>query len=428
MEAYAHVGITIPRTTYEQCKVYILAKGAKLEAGDLLFIAGSDGTAAEPGHVMIFMEDGWVFQAPFTGEPVGRYAYDTTQYIVATRPALALVPAPVVSPPPTQAELDAHHMVHLPDAAAADLARKNGWAIRYWIHERFLTAPPGYPTAGLPQYAHVGYDKPRPRLAGKRGSRIGELHFPELELHKFKTTALPPLAPTGDVRHGLLGQNLGMLGNDEYGDCGPAATEHIRMIQAAISTTDGKTLYEEGFRVPHTAYTEGLYFAYGRAMGEQGLHPDQGVSNATWLLWLYQQKIIEFFAEVNVVAGVINGDNAAARAHRAMLEFHGCLVAVSLTDDAEQLFQEGLPWTTANGETPDPNEGHDIALAAYSAAGDTFATWGAWQDATIDWDNECIGECWVVGTKALASEAGYDVAAVTAVLDTLTDIHLPTAA
>ncbi len=407
--------------------MYVLPKDAKLEPGDLLFIAGSDGTVAEPGHVMIFIEDGWVFQAPFTGEDVGKYAYDTTQYDVATRPALAL-PLPVV--PPTVEQLAAAKMVLLPNQAAAFLARRNGWTVRYWIHQQFLAAPPGFPTTGLAEYANIHYESPRPaRQAGKRGVRINELHLPDLELHKFKSTApLPPLPTSGDVRCSL--ENIGMLGNDEFGDCGPAATEHIRMMQAAISTINGQTTWVPGFRIPHTAYTEGLYFAYGRAMGEGGLHPDQGVANATWLLWLYQHKIIEGFAEVNVNAssGLINGDNAAARAHRAMIEFQGCLVAVSLTDDAEQLFQEGLPWTTANGETPDPQEGHDIALGAYSPTGDTFGTWGAWEESTIDWDNECIGECWVIVTKELAERSGYNFAAMTAVLDTLVDAHLPAAA
>ncbi len=38
--------------------------------GDLLFSAGSDGTAANPGHVGMYIGSGLVIEAPQTGEPV----------------------------------------------------------------------------------------------------------------------------------------------------------------------------------------------------------------------------------------------------------------------------------------------------------------------------------------------------------------------
>ena len=37
-----------------------------------------------------------------------------------------------------------------------------------------------------------------------------------------------------------------------------------------------------------------------------------------------------------------------------MQAFHGCYVGVDLTDDADELFQQGEPWTLANSEEPDP--------------------------------------------------------------------------
>jgi hypothetical protein len=71
MMAYRAAGIDLPRTTYQQ----VLAGTAvssldQVQPGDLLFTAGSDGTAANPGHVGMYVGFGLVVQAPQTGEPV----------------------------------------------------------------------------------------------------------------------------------------------------------------------------------------------------------------------------------------------------------------------------------------------------------------------------------------------------------------------
>jgi hypothetical protein len=69
MMAYRAAGITIPRTTFQQVlvgtPVYSLSQ---IEPGDLLFTAGSDGTATDPGHVGMYIGSGLVIQAPETGE------------------------------------------------------------------------------------------------------------------------------------------------------------------------------------------------------------------------------------------------------------------------------------------------------------------------------------------------------------------------
>jgi cell wall-associated NlpC family hydrolase len=71
MMAYRAAGISIPRTTFQQVlvgapRLWHWSAGAR----DLLFSAGSDGTAANPGHVGIYIGSGLVIEAPETGEPV----------------------------------------------------------------------------------------------------------------------------------------------------------------------------------------------------------------------------------------------------------------------------------------------------------------------------------------------------------------------
>ena len=68
MMAYEAAGISLPRTTFQQVNVgtpvYSLSQ---LEPGDLIFTAGSDGTATNPGHVGMYLGEGLVVEAPETG-------------------------------------------------------------------------------------------------------------------------------------------------------------------------------------------------------------------------------------------------------------------------------------------------------------------------------------------------------------------------
>ena len=253
--------------------------------------------------------------------------------------------------------------------------------------------------------SHVTAPSGPARKAGKRGKRPA-VHVPELRLHNFRRAAPEPPPAAADVSCGIV--DWGMLGNDTIGDCGPCATEHDRMVKACVSpaTPTAAPGYEQGFVMPTAAATLSLYYAYGIAQGEPGPSPDQGVDNASWLAWLFSQGVIEAYAEVDVAS-----PGAADRVHRAMVDFRGVIVGTHLTDDAEALFEAHEPWTTATGESPDTNKGHDILLVAYDDTGDTFVTWGADQKSTLAWDAACIDEAWVILTKEDADRAGYDFAA-----------------
>lgn len=192
----------------------------------------------------------------------------------------------------------------------------------------------------------------------------------------------------------------GMLGNDQYGDCGPAATEHYRMAKAGTADITNAS----------DAATEALYFAYGRAQGEPGSHPDQGVDNASWLKWMFDNGYITAYARVDA--------NDADAVRMAMLNFSGVLVGCSLADQAEQEFNDHRPWTITAAERPDPQEGHDILLVAYDSAGETFVTWGALQRATVAWESgEAHAgdlEAWVIMTNEDAARNGVDLDALRA--------------
>lgn len=67
---YKLLGISIPRTSEEQAKFGTAVNANQLQPGDLVFAAGSDGTAAAPGHVGLYAGGGQVIEAPHTGAVV----------------------------------------------------------------------------------------------------------------------------------------------------------------------------------------------------------------------------------------------------------------------------------------------------------------------------------------------------------------------
>jgi cell wall-associated NlpC family hydrolase len=76
IKAWAAAGVTIPRTTEYQVHTGVAVTSvAAMQPGDLIFIPGSDGTMAHPGHVAMYIgRDGsgrqWLVQAPHTGTVV----------------------------------------------------------------------------------------------------------------------------------------------------------------------------------------------------------------------------------------------------------------------------------------------------------------------------------------------------------------------
>ncbi len=85
--AYAAVGTHLARTTYQWQQDGPVIPLAQIQPGDLLFSAGSDGTAANPGHVVMYLGDARVIQAPKAGQDVQTGPLDLAGVVAATRPA-----------------------------------------------------------------------------------------------------------------------------------------------------------------------------------------------------------------------------------------------------------------------------------------------------------------------------------------------------
>jgi cell wall-associated NlpC family hydrolase len=85
--AWRAAGVNLPRTTYQQVDAGTpVASISELQPGDLIFIPGSDGTPSNPGHVGMYVGNGWLINAPYTGQDVQFALVSTWQsQIVALR-------------------------------------------------------------------------------------------------------------------------------------------------------------------------------------------------------------------------------------------------------------------------------------------------------------------------------------------------------
>lgn len=86
---YSQSGVSLPRTSQEQSNVGTPVPSlAQAQPGDLLFFAGSDGTASSPGHVGIYVGNGQMIDAPYTGTVVQQQSVAGSGTVVAIRRVL----------------------------------------------------------------------------------------------------------------------------------------------------------------------------------------------------------------------------------------------------------------------------------------------------------------------------------------------------
>lgn len=249
------------------------------------------------------------------------------------------------------------------------------------------------------------------------------------ELHaRFKTTAeygfaFPavtyPIDKSGGVTDFGMGGNgpdptLTVNGGNPMGDCGPNAvpknvnqtTAHLLGVEyAALTSNQIATLY-----ATYEAIQAGSSW---RPVGIDWVMPeglDAGVDLGSWLLWLFQQKLIEGFLRLEL-----------SEMDAALQTFDAVVVGVSLNDQADQQCENDQPWDIGMGDEPDPQDGHAIQrLAVESPTGlRKWATWGQVQPSTERWDQKCPQQAFAVLTEEQAVAVAFPYAALLADLKAL---------
>jgi hypothetical protein len=212
------------------------------------------------------------------------------------------------------------------------------------------------------------------RTPGLRGRLpklpVGE-RLPLRYLHEYAPNPLPPPVYPIDVSGGI--SSWLMLGNDKYGDCTFAGRQHYRMAKAA------RAQKVETWETSDELVAEYLDYNHGQ---------DDGANIATLLQsWFKAGKILAFAPVDHTRPEMVDS---------ALSLFTGVYAGVCLTDDADDLFSQGQPWTVANGQQPDSQEGHCIIKVKADGKTDGWVTWGAEQSSTTDWTAACLDEAWVI--------------------------------
>ena len=221
--------------------------------------------------------------------------------------------------------------------------------------------------------------------------RVGphrESHEPRLMATKFLASDQTPvegfLKWNGTAN---IGERWNMLGNDKWGDCGPAATNHYDMAKAQQPQLAGQ------LGRPKFTGVLGTYFAYGMAMGEVGQppnnpnQPDQGVDNASWLGWLYKEGLIYGYGEVPLKYL----DWFAQTARGAICG----LVIDGNTAEADFSWSPKTPWSAM----PNAADGHDVLLIITNRDGSGgLVTWGAVQPFAPEFRVQ-ITDAWIIYDK-----------------------------
>lgn len=87
--AYAQAGVKLPRTSEEQWS-YLRNRSVPIgsvQAGDILFSAGSDGTPNNPGHEAMAISAKQIIEAPHTGANIRIRSLDPSEWSHAGRPS-----------------------------------------------------------------------------------------------------------------------------------------------------------------------------------------------------------------------------------------------------------------------------------------------------------------------------------------------------
>jgi hypothetical protein len=245
------------------------------------------------------------------------------------------------------------------------------------------------------------------RTPGRRGrlpKHAPADRLPLRYLHQYATTPLPAPTYPVDVTGGIA--DWLMLGNgpdptctthpDGVGDCTFAGRQHYRMAKAVRA---GKA---ETWESSDELVSE--YLAYDDGQ-------DQGANIADLLLSWYQAGKILAFAPVDHTKPEL--------VDSAMALFTGVYCGVQLTDDADDLFSQGQPWTVAGGQRPDPNEGHCILKVKADGSQDGWVTWGGLQPSDTGWTAACLDEAWVIITAEDEGTQYIDVPALQAAINAL---------
>jgi hypothetical protein len=231
-----------------------------------------------------------------------------------------------------------------------------------------------------------------------------------LDLDKYADTTVEVPAVLSRTPAALAYQ-YGMLDNDTYGCCVPAAAYHLL---EALRLKFGISPY------PWAAATcLATYFAVnGVPPGPPGSSSDQGTDPSAMMAYWQATGL----APDHKLIGWGFVPPTSPNARRCIAEFGGALLAVELSTQQQS---QGTDWTYVPGQQCGSWGGHGIACDTYDENGFDIITWGEFGSADDAFVSSCGDGFWVPLTEAQIGPGGvgpfgFDFAQMQSDLATLT--------
>ena len=222
------------------------------------------------------------------------------------------------------------------------------------------------------------------RTAGKLGCLPGKVPVGLCELTWYVSGSLPTPPPHTSVPSVA---NWGMLGNDQYGDCGVAGLEHGFEADAQITGVPSNNFPTDQQAVEYyLKYTDGQ---------------DTGVVLSDYLAYVrkngYYGHTVDSYAPVAV--------HDIPSLHSAISMFGFTYTGIAVTAPMQQAFENHEPWTTELLDSPIIG-GHCIPLCGYDNNYLYAITWGGVQEISYPAWHQMSSEAWAVITGEFVKHGG----------------------
>lgn len=236
------------------------------------------------------------------------------------------------------------------------------------------------------------------RTPGRKGALPNDPSRPRISLADVIQGTAPAEAHFGHI------PSIGMLGNDEWGDCVYAGIGHLaeaatyfgQRSETAITTAQALAAYSGATGFDPNA-------------GQPGSNPtDNGSTLQAGLEWLVQHGIggVEFaaFGELNIAD--------TNKWKQALATFGPLMLGVGVGDTEMSQFSAGQPWALTPG-AQQQQEDHCVILTGYSHSMYWVWTWGAIQGIDPAWFEVNAYEVWAaVSRDWVNAHTGRDVEGV----------------
>jgi hypothetical protein len=234
-----------------------------------------------------------------------------------------------------------------------------------------------------------------PRTAGKKGALPQDLSRPRVRLGPAIRGTAPSQAHFGHI------PVIGMLGNDEWGDCVDAGGGHL--VEAATFYGQGKELEIT------TAQALAMYTAvagFNPSAGPPGNNPtDNGSTLQAGLEYLVTPD--NAYGYQFAAFGDLDVKNAN-QWQQALATFGPLMLGVGVGDAEQQQFEDGEPWSLTPGASPNA-EDHCVILSGYQSGMYWCYTWGALQGITPAWFGVNAYEAWgIISRDWVNAHTGKD--------------------